>query len=231
MNASKKTAIIVGVLFITATVSSSLGFLLRDPILEAPDYLVQVAANETLALIGAFLVLIDCIAVVAIPVMLYPILKQHDRAWALGYLAFRTIESVVIIVGEICLLAFLVLGQEFVEAGAPDASHFRTLGALLLAAYRYGTHVIGILIVFGLTAVILNVLLIRSRLVPRWVSIWGLIGAALLLVAGLIELFGPGPLASITTLMSLPIAVQEMVFAVWLIVKGFTPSAIASEPA
>ena len=78
---------------------------------------------------------------------------------------------------------------------------------------------------------ILNQVLIRSKLVPRFISIWGLIGAILLLAAGLITLFGPGPLAEITTFMSLPIAVQEMVFAIWLIVKGFNPPGGASEPA
>jgi len=123
----------------------------------------------------------------------------------------------------------IALSEEFVEAGAPEGSYFRTLGALLLAAYRLGTHLIGVQIVFGLTALILNRVLIRSKLVPRSISIWGLIGGALLLVAGLIELFGPGPLAAITTWMSLPIAVQEMVFAVWLIAKGFNPSALAFE--
>ena len=146
MNTSKKTAIVVGILFIIATVSSSLGFFLRDPILEAPDYLVQVAAKETQVLIGVFLVLVDCVAVVLIPAMLYLILKKHDRAWALGYLAFRTIESVIIIVGEICLLALLTLSHRFVEAGAPDASYYETLGALLVVAYRQGTHLIGLIV-------------------------------------------------------------------------------------
>ena len=78
MSTSKKTAIIVGVLFIVATVSSSLGFMLRDPILDDPEYLFQVSANETQVLIGVLLVLIDCVAVVAIPATLYPILKKHS---------------------------------------------------------------------------------------------------------------------------------------------------------
>jgi hypothetical protein len=227
MNTSKKTAIIVGVLFIVATVSSSLGFSLRDPILDAPDVLFQVASNAPQVSASVLLVLINCVSVVAISFMLFPILKQQNEAWALGYVSFRTFESVVIVVGEICLLTLLTLSQEFVRAGAPDASHFQTLGTLLPAAYRYGTHVIGILIVFGLTAVILNILLVRSRLVPRWISIWGLIGAFLLLAAGLIGLLGPGPLATIAALLPFAIALQEMVFAVWLIVKGFNLSALA----
>jgi hypothetical protein len=222
---ARKRAIWVGILFVLATVSSSLGFALRDSILDAPDLLVQVAANAPRMLAGGLLVLIDCVTVAAIPVVLYPILKAHSKAWALGYLGFRTIESVVIVLGEVCLLTLLSLSRAYVAAGAPDAAHWQTLGALFPAAYRYATHVIGILIVFGLTAVILNVLLIRARLVPRWISIWGLVGAAVLLATGLIELLGPSSLSAVATYLSLPFAVQEMVYAVWLIVKGFNPSA------
>jgi hypothetical protein len=220
MNTSTKTAVIVGILFIVATASSSLGFFVRDPILEASDYLVRVSAHKAQVLAGVILVLVDCIAVVGIAVMLFPILKPHSRAGALAYVGFRTIEAVVIMAGEISVLALVTLSQEFVRAGAPDTSYLQTLGTLLLAVYRQGTHLIGIQIVFSLTALILNLLLYRTRLVPRWISAWGLIGAALLLAAGLIGLLGPGSLATLLNFLSLPIAVQEMVFAVWLIVKG-----------
>ena len=83
------------------------------------------------------------------------------------------------------------------------------------------------MIVFSLTALILNYLLYQSELVPRWLSGWGLIGATLLLAAGLLEIFG----INLTDIINLPIALQEMVFAIWLIVKGFNSSAIDSESA
>lgn len=222
MNTSKKTAIIVGILFIVATVTSSLGFAVRDSILDAPDRLVRLSANDTQVIVGALLVLMDCVAVVFIPAMLYPILKKHNQALALGYLGLRIVESVVIVVGEICVLVLLTASRSF-SPGASDASYLQTLGTLLLAAYRQGTHVIGVQIIFGLTALLLNYLLVRTKLVPGFISIWGLVGAFLLLAAGLIQLFGPGLLSTITTAMNLPIALQEMVFAVWLIVKGFNP--------
>ncbi len=107
-----------------------------------------------------------------------------------------------------------------------DASYYQTLGTLLLIVYDW-TLLLGIMIVFSLTALILNYLLYQSKLVPRWISGWGLIGAILLLVAGMLEIFGFNP----TEILSLPIALQEMVFAVWLIVKGFNSSAIASPSA
>ena len=93
MNSFKKTAIIVGVLFITATVASSLCFTILDPILNAPDILDNVSANTTQVIIGVLLLLIDSVAVVGIAVMMFPILKKHNEALALGYVGFRVIEA------------------------------------------------------------------------------------------------------------------------------------------
>jgi hypothetical protein len=225
-NKEKKTARIVGLLFITATVASSLGFAILDPILNAPDILVNVSANTTQVITGVLLLLIDSAAVVGIAVMMFPILKKYNEALALGYVGFRVIEAAIIIVASIILLSLLTLSQEYVQAAAPDASYFQTLGSLLLAVWDWAL-LLGIMIVFGLTALILNYLLYQSELVPRWLSGWGLIGAILLLAAGLLEIFG----INLTDLINLPIALQEMVFAIWLIVKGFKPSAIVSESA
>ena len=227
-NSNKKTARVVGVLFITATVTYMLGSGFLEPILNAPDYLVNVSANENQVLIGMLLELVNCVAVVGIPVMLFPILKKHNEALALGYVVFRIIESVILIVGSISLLSLLSLSQEFVKAGAPDASHFLTLGTSLLAA-RDWTILLGVNIVFPLDALILNYILYRSKLIPRWLSGWGLIGATLLLARGasLLAIFDFNQFI----LLALPIWVQEMVFAVWLIVKGFNSSAIVSESA
>jgi hypothetical protein len=124
--------------------------------------------------------LTNCAAVVVIPVMLFPIFRKHGEALALGYLGSRIIESVVIIVGDISLLSLLTISREFVRAGAPDASQFQALGTLLLAASDW-TFLLGPGIAFSLTALILNYILFESRLVPRFISAWGLIGAALLL--------------------------------------------------
>jgi hypothetical protein len=223
-NKEKKTARIVGLLFITATVASSLGFAILDPILNAPDILVSVSANTTQVMIGVLLLLIDSAAVVGIAVLMFPILEKCNEALALGYVGFRVIEATVIIVASIILLSLLTLSQEYVQAAAPDASCFQTLGSLLLAVWDWAL-LLGIMIVFGLTALILNYLLYQSELIPRWLSGWGLIGAILLLAAGLLEIFD----INLTDLINLPIALQEMVFAIWLIVKGFNSSAIASE--
>ncbi|MCP4536179.1 MAG: DUF4386 domain-containing protein [Chloroflexi bacterium] len=225
MNTNKKTAIIVGVLFITATVTYMIGSSYLDPILDAPDYLVNVSANKNLVLIGMLFELVNNVAVVCIPFMMFPILKKHNEALSLGYVVFRIVESVTLIIGSISILSLVTLSQEFVKVGAPDAAHFLASGTLLLAD-RDWTVLLGVNIVFPLGSLIYNYLLYRSKLIPRWLSGWGFVGAALLLPRALMLLFGDNTLVILT----LPIWVQEMVFALWLIVKGFNPSAIASEP-
>jgi len=227
MNSNRKTAITVGVLFIIATGAYMLGEILIGSILNAPDYLSNVSANENQVKIGALFVLIDCVAVVGIGVMMFPILRKHNEPIALGYVGFRIVECAIFIVSVIGTLSLLPLSQEFVKAGAPDASYFQALGTSLLAVREWAIFV-GLRIAFSLGALMFYYLLYQSKLIPRFLSVWGLIGATLILAAGLLDMFGLSPSSTITTFLDLPIWVQEMVLAVWLIVKGFNSSAIAS---
>jgi len=228
MNTNKKTARIVGVLFITATVASIIAtFAFLDPILNAPNYLITVSANETQWITGVLIDAINSAAVIAIAVVLFPLFKKHNAALAMGYVAARIIESVILIGGHISLLLLLTLSKEYVQAGTPDTSYFQTLGTLLVAAYDW-TWLLGPMIVLSFTALILNQILYQTRLVPRFISVWGLIGAVLMLAAGLLGMFGLSPFSTLGMLLFLPLALNEMVLAVWLIVKGFNSSAIAS---
>ena len=231
MNSTRKTAVIVGVFFIIATAASMLEYIvILPPVLDAPDFLVNVSANKIQLIIGVLLYLTNCAAVVVIPIMLFPIFKKHNNALALGYVGSRIIESVILVVGAISLLSLLTLSQEYVQAATPQTSHFQTLGTLLLGVTDW-THLLGAMIAFSLTALILNYLLYRAKLIPRFVSVWGLVGATLLLAAGLSGLFGLSPSSTISILLTIPIGLNEMVLAVWLIAKGFNPTAIASESA
>ena len=224
MNTNMKTARIVGALFIIATVAYSLSVILLDPILGGSDYLSRISANENLLIVGALLVLIDAVAVAGISIVIFPVLRQYNEALALGYVGARIGESVLFSVNAITILTLLTLSQEFVKAGTPDASYFQTLGTVLLAAGNWA-YLLGLGLAFALSALILNFLLYQSKLIPRWLSSWGLVGAALVFVNYLFESFSIDPIE----ILFLPIAVQEMVFAVWLIVTGFNSSAITSE--
>jgi len=224
MNPIKKTAIIVGVLFITATVAYSLSVIFLDPILGGSDYLTKASENEIQVIIGALLVLIDAVAVAGIAIVIYPILKKHNEALALGYVGARIVEGVLFIVNVITILTLLTLSQEFVQTGASDASYYQTLGTLLLAAGDWA-FLFGFGLAFTLSALILNYLLYQSKLIPRWLAVWGFVGAALVFAYYLLQPFN----INLVEILFLPIAVQEMVFAVWLIVKGFNSSAIAAQ--
>ncbi len=227
MNTSRKTSRIVGVLFLTAMVASLLGGGLVESILSAPDYLIAVSENETQLIIGVLLELINGIAVVGIAVLMFAILRQHNESIALGYLGFRIIESVFSSVIVISPLSLITLSQEYSKAGASDASYFQTVGALSIAQRA---SVVGLLIpvFFSLGALLFYYLLYQSKLLPRFISVWGLIGVALILTLNLLSALGLEVGISIGLIFALPIILNEIFLGIWLIVKGFSSSAIAS---
>jgi len=231
MDSNRKTAIIVGVLFIIATAAPiisvvplgvvPLGFLGSE---GDPDYLTAISENENQVLIGVLLWLIQTASVVMIPIMMFPILKKHSESLALGYVGARIFEGFFVAVNVISLLSLLSLSREFVNAGAPVASYFQTSGALLLAVIDWGSVLLDF--PFCLSALVFNYVLYQSKLIPRWLSVLGLIGGALWLATAPVRMFGLSP--PMIEILALPIAAQEMILAAWLIVKGFNSSAIAS---
>ena len=221
----RKTARIVGVLFIIGTVAGILSFVGMGP-QGTPDYLVNVSANGNQVITGALLVLIMGVALAPVPVLLYPILKKYNESLALGYVVFRVLEVVTYIGIVVSWLLLLTLSREYVQAGAPDASYFQTLGTLLKAAGEWIDPIL--VIVFSISALILNYIFYQSKLIPRWLSGLGLFGATMHLAEGVLAVFGYPDISVLGIPVYLPIGLKEMVYAVWLIVKGFNPSAIAS---
>jgi hypothetical protein len=128
------------------------------------------------------------------------------------------------------LILLLSLSQKFVQAGAPPSSYFQTLGAVLLSGYHWATYVGGPL-AFSVGALMYYSIFYKTKLVPRWLSNWGLIGAALTTLSSLLVMFNIiGAFSTTQIVLNLPfIGIQEMVLAVWLIVKGFNSSPIASD--
>ncbi len=227
MNSNSKAARMVGVLFLTAMVASlvgGVGFI--EPILSAPDYLVAVSEKETQVIIGVLLELINGIAVVGIGVLMFPILKQHNERIALGYLGLRIIESVFCCVIVISPLSLITLSQAYLKAGAVDASYFQTVGALSIAERASVANLL-IPVFLGLGALLFYSLLYQARLLPRYISAWGFIGAVLILALNLLLTFNI-EVGSIAMIFALPIISNEIFLGIWLIAKGFNPSAIAS---
>ncbi len=217
-----KTARIVGVLFIIGTAAGILSVVFTGSILADPEYLMKVSANENQIIIGALLVLIMGFALAMVPVMLFPIFKKYNEALALGAVVFRgALEAVAYIAVVIVWLLLIILSQEYVKAGMPDASYFQTLGTLLQEAGVWFGYILSM--VFSIGALMIYYLFYQTKLIPRWLSVWGLIGAVIYLAQPLLALFG-----SELDILFAPLALQEMVLAVWLIVKGFNSAAIVS---
>jgi hypothetical protein len=230
MNTSRKAAIIVGILFILGFVGA-FGPVAVKPILDDPNYLVKIFENNNLMLVGALAQLIMALACTGIAIGLYPILKKHNEALALGAVGFRMIENIFQIVAALALLSLLTLSQESVKADALAAPAFQAAGASLHAVHFWSAFVLAHF-GFCLGALMYYYVFFRSNLIPRWLSGWGIVAILMHLTGALITMFTQiDPFSTSTSLLSIPIGLNELTLAGWLIVKGFNPSAMASLPA
>ena len=232
--ANSKTAVIVGILFIIGTVSGVLAGVLTAPIRAGATYPLNVDANETQWIIGTLLTLLMGLSLAMVPVLLYPIFKKHNEVLAFGSVLFRGVFEAI---GEtllvISMFLLLTVSEIHGKTGAADASNFQTLGSMLIAAGEWIQMIGGI--VFSVGTLMIFALFYQTRLIPRWLSGWGFIGAVLYFVAKIASMFSPlhltPEIGEGIGLLLVPTAIQEMVFAVWMIVKGFNPAALAPEPA
>lgn len=229
-NTHRQAAISVGLMFIIATVTAILGLLFYQPILASPDYLINGAAHKNQVILGVLMELILVCTAIGTAIGLFPVLRPYGERIALAHLFFRFLEAIAIMIGIVSVLALLTLSQAFVAATVPDASAYHAAGTLLLAVKTW-SFMLGPLLFLGVNTLMYSYLLYKSKLVPRPLAVLGLTGATLVLGVALLVLFGLTTQASVSAvLLAMPIAVYEMILAVWLIVKGFNPSAITSEP-
>ena len=217
MDSERRTARIVGILFLIASTTPLLSFLGFISIYDS-NYLTLVAANRVPIIMGVLGMLTMAAAIVGITIVIYPILKKYNENLALSYIAARMFESIFVVFSVINLVAIFSLSHVYVHATAPVVSYFETSGTLLLEAFAWSGHLLDI--PFVLSALILNYMLYKADLVPKWLSTWGLIGSvvyfgfifSLLFLGVSMEIFAA------------LLGIQEMALAAWLIVKGFNSS-------
>jgi hypothetical protein len=225
MNESKTTARLVGALYIIGTLMGILSVVITGPIIGDPDYLVKVFENQNQIVTGAFCILVMGLSLALVPVVLYPLLKKYNRTLALGYVVFRgALETVAVLFTVMAFLLLIILGRENANAAVSDASNFKTNGTLLLEGMDFFGAVSAI--IFALGALMLYYVFYKSNLIPRWLSGWGVAAAILYLASGVSIMYSLD-----LEILQFVMAVQEMVMAAWLIIKGFNTSAIASAPA
>jgi hypothetical protein len=218
MDSNRRTAVVAGTLFISATAASLLGTAVEQRAVTGTAHLARISAQMTRLSAGGLLELIAAATSVGIAISLYPVLKRWSGTLALGAVVFRAIEAVMYTLGAVAMLSLGSVAHAFTRAAGAERGSLQTLGDSLLAV-RKDAILAGVL-AFALGSLMYSSVFYRSRLVPRWLSGWGIVGALLILAAGLSALFSGNPVTSYTTLI-LPIAIQEMVLAVWLMARGF----------
>jgi hypothetical protein len=227
MTADRRTAIVVGALFITATVTAAAVAVLWGPVLTASDPLLEASQNASALQVGALLELIAALAVVAIPVAVYPVLRRHDHALAVGYVAARTVEGVFLVAGVISVLVLLTMADAGAEVAVAEAG--AGLPDTMIVALGDWAGYVASPLFLCVGALAFYSVLFRARLVPRWLSGASLLTALLYLptvALAIIGVVGPDGTTPELMVLAAPFALMEMVLALWLIAKGFeTPIA------
>jgi len=214
----------VGVVYLAGFVVGIGGNILIQSILGAPNHLATVSASSMTVAIGALLWLMAVAGDTAHGVLMFPVLKQHSERIAFGYLAARIVDAVFIAVMVLFLLLQIPLGSEYLKAAASNTFYLQALSTVSVQASQYA-YAIGMSAV-GLAGLMLNYVFYRTKLVPRVVAVWGLVGYAILLCGMVSEIPGSG----LGLYSSIPGGLWEVFIGVWLIAKGFSSSPVRSEP-
>jgi len=224
MNENNRSARVVGVLFIIGTAAGILSGIFTMPVFEAPEPLAAIETNPNQLITGAVFVLLMGFALAMIPAVLFPIFRKINESLAVGAVIFRGVLEAAAYIGIVlCWMLLIPLAGSRESAGAGGDAIFRLAYTMLLDGADWINLLLAI--VFSIGALMIYVLFYKSKLIPRWLSGWGLAGGILYLAAALLTMFDPQhpPLSldnGIGILMA-PLALQEMVLALWLIVKGF----------
>jgi len=230
----KGTAQRIGWLFVLATVAGVSSVVVMSSTLGDDDLLSAVHASQGSLVVGEMLIFVMLAAMVGTAALLAPILRKHSETLALSYVLARTLEVVVLTVGMVAGLLLVPLSWDYATAGGADASSAAVLAASLKDASDW-TGYLGAQMIFSISALVLNWAFLRNGLIPRWLSLWGLVGVPLMFASGLLVMFESlNSNASTLNVLVVPLAVQEMAMAIWLIVKGFcdvtTPDPASDAP-
>ncbi len=233
MNTYRMNAVMTGVLYFLGTVFGVSGAIIGGEVLTSiisgkplagEDMLGLVAANSSQLTAGAFLTFMMGISLVAMTVFLYPVIRKASKELAMGMILFRgALEGVFYCLSTLTFLTLVMVGNTYIAAGS-DSVVLQTIGNLLYQFANLAAPVSSIIFLIGCTCIYLT--FYRTRLIPRWLSVWGFIGVVTSLTSALLNFFHMDP--GIGFYLEMVIAPQEIVMAVWLIVKGFNPKAIAA---
>jgi hypothetical protein len=223
----KAAARVAGVLFLISYASFIAGEALVTPFRDVGHDLAVIHTQSGQLVTGVVLEFGNVAAIVGFAVVLLPYLRRGGEALAHGYVAMRVLEGAAYLIAGIATSSLITLSEEYVAAGSPGAGGYRAAQAFAVGQSTWAVTIA--FVPFAVGAVVLYVLLYRTRLVPRFIAVWGLVAVALvatfnLLGADVTE-FGPA------VLLVAPIILNEFFLAGWLIVKGFDETALTPSDA
>lgn len=223
MASTRRTSVILGVLFLTQTVAFIIAENLISEVLDGPDYLTGVSGDATALTVGALFAVVSGAAVVAISVLLYPLLKPTSEPLALAYVCERVVELVLQVVFFMVVPLFLIAIGDGLREGTVDGAASGSLGSLLTSLLDVA--VVVLYLVTSVGGTVFAVLLYRSQLVPRALAVLALVGYPVLFVGCVLDMFdvidvnqGAGLLAIV------PGGLFELFLPIWLLAKGFSSS-------
>ncbi|MBB3112867.1 hypothetical protein FHS18_004969 [Paenibacillus phyllosphaerae] len=203
-----------------STVVFLIGSGLLNPVLQRPEFLADLYSDRTKVVGGLMLELINAIAVAGIAMLLYPALKKHNEAFALGYFGSRMLESAILIISLVGPIVLIAFSEDYMAAEASGRPLFQTIANIAVDAHFMLFELA--MVVLSLGSLLFCHVLYRAKLVPRFLPIIGFIGYIGLLTSSCLAIAGH----DIGSVLYIPGAIFEILLPLWLIVKGFNPRAV-----
>lgn len=217
-NELRQSARWFGILFILTFLSYGFGATMIAAV-TGSDKLLDIAFQSRFDIVtGAILMaLVHTFMNIALPVLVLPILKQYNQRFAYGYLALAIAATVTLIIGVIMLLLLVPLGEAYLGAEANQVASYELIATLLTQAGVYAYHM-GMAI-WSLGGLLFCCILFTSKLLPRFMAVWGFAGYSVLLIGSVLEIYGHNDMVEIISV--IPGGLFEVFLSLWLIFKGF----------
>ena len=217
MNSNKRVSRIAGILIILGIIA---GILSIVPFVESGNYLNEVYPNRNQVLTGAIFQFFLVPIYIGFSLVLYQVLRNYNKSLSLGFVGFRIIAGVFQLIGMILLPIFILISQKYLTQTASNLALYETLGEILKLFRDLANH-LGVILATGLGNFILYYVFYKGKHIPVWLSLWGIVGNGLIVIASFLLLFQLIEVISTEYgIMTMPLVLQEIVLAIWLLVKG-----------
>jgi hypothetical protein len=221
MKLIKRNSKIAGVLILLGII---VGILSIIPSVEGENFLEEVYPNKLQVYTGVIFQFFLVPIYIGFSLILYPILKNYNKALAVGFVGFRMMAGTFQLIGIILLPIFIYLSQTYLDQSTSEVYFYKTIGEML-HLFRDLTNHMGVMLATGFGNLLLYYILYKGKLIPAWLSIWGIIGNTLIMLASFLILFQSIEVISIEYgVITIPLVLQEVILAIWLITKGLKTS-------